>query len=125
MTLLNQLKVDTETNDLDISTGNLVVVTGVDSLVQRIRTRLQTFLGECFLDASLGVPYFQQIFKDKNPRVSALNAAFGDAILSVDGVERILSLNYALDSVTRKLSVDFKVLSESGETSESSFETGV
>jgi len=124
MALLEQIKL-TSADDFDVSSGNLAIVTGLDSLVQRIRTRLKTFSEECFLDKSLGVPYFQQVFKNKDPRVSALNAAFGDAILSVEGVQRILEINYSLDSATRVLTVNFSVLSQSGDSIDSALTTEV
>jgi len=102
----------TADDDLDLSTGNLVVLGGADALAQRIRTRLQTFLGEVFTNLSIGVPYFQSIFQDKNPKVSVLNAGFVDPVVSLDGVDKVLSVDYDLDGATRALSVTMRVQGE-------------
>ena len=125
MTLLKQLLLDSD--DLDLSTGNLQLVTGIDALTQRVTTRLQTFLGEVEFDSSVGVPYFQQIFKDKNPKVSALNASFlGESALGgLDGIDRVTRLEYDLDGTTRSLSIDLSILAETGEESNQVLTLGV
>lgn len=63
-----QLALDTETWDIGLDgSGNIAVLVDPSALLaQRIQCRLQTFKGECFLDRSVGVPYYEEILK-KNP----------------------------------------------------------
>jgi hypothetical protein len=111
-------------DDLDFSTGNLILLAPEESLVQRVSTRLQTFLGEIFTNESLGVPYFQQIFADKNPRVSVLNAGFSGPVLALDGVSKIERLEFTLQD-NRRLDVQIGVLGEDGTAILETFNFGV
>ena len=43
--------------------GDLVTVTGLEALRQKINQRLSLFKGSWFLDTTAGVPYFQEIIK--------------------------------------------------------------
>lgn len=43
------------------SSGNLVVNSGGLALAQDVACAVRTFKGECWYDATLGVPYFQRI----------------------------------------------------------------
>lgn len=106
------LKLTTD-GDLDVSTGNLQVLKGSDAIVQSIRTRLQFFKGEWFLDLNAGVPYFQEVLKKiSNPNV--LTAIFRQALLETPGVSELLSLALNFDHATRKLSVDFSAQTDVG-----------
>ena len=59
------IALDTENHDIYLDAkGQLATVQ--TSLDQRIDCRLRTFLGEFWLDQSIGIPYFQEILK-KNP----------------------------------------------------------
>lgn len=78
------------------------------SLDQRIDCRLRTFLGEFWLDQSIGIPYFQEVLK-KNPDMSVVRAAFASEIQKVAGVKTLESLSVSLDRAARKLSVTFRV----------------
>lgn len=42
---------------------NVAIVDDAESLRQRLLERLRMFLGEWFLDETIGVPYFQQILQ--------------------------------------------------------------
>lgn len=77
-------------------------------LDQRIDCRLRTFLGEFWLDVTLGVPYFQEILK-KNPDMQAVRAAFAAEIQKVPGVKTLESLEVSIDRAARKLTVIFRV----------------
>jgi len=53
-----------DNNDIFLdASGNVAIVDNAESLRQRLLERLQFFLGEWFLDETLGVPYFQQILQ--------------------------------------------------------------
>ena len=65
--------------DLDFTEGKLTLLTGVDLIRQRWLIHVRTFLGEYFLDESIGVPWFQRVLKkaqkrDKKKSSSAMTA---------------------------------------------------
>lgn len=113
--LLNakDLKLDSVTGDLVIENGDLVLVADADALTQTIRTELQLFQGEWFLDESAGMPYYQSILV-KNPSLSAVREIFRKKILSIPGVNALLSIALQFDGATRALSVSFRVDSDFG-----------
>lgn len=109
---MRQLKLDG--NDLDLSTGKLVIVEGVEAIAQKLRIGLRIFLGEFFADLDAGVPYFEKILV-KNPRLGQLTALVKLAILSCEGVASVDSLSVRFDATTRNLTVDFKAKAQTGE----------
>lgn len=78
-------------------------------LAQRIKQRLQTFQGECFLDRSVGVPYFGEVMK-KKPDFGRIRSLLVSIVKGVEGVVKILSLEILMNDRTRELSVAFRVL---------------
>lgn len=42
------LKLDIASDDIDVSTGDLVLVEGTDAIIQHLQIRLRFFLGEWF-----------------------------------------------------------------------------
>lgn len=100
--------------DFDISTGNLQILTGAESIAQAVRITLQFFKGEWFLNLDAGLPYFQSILV-KNPDANQLQAIFRDAILAVPGVSALPSLTLTFDRTTRALSVRCRVSTDFGE----------
>lgn len=99
------LKLNNLSNDLEISNGDLVTVTGGDEAGQRIKDRLLTFRGEWFLNLSYGVDYINKIFV-KNPRTSVVSSHLRSEILkSVSGKITSFSSNI----VNRKLTVEYGV----------------
>ena len=94
-------------NDLVISGSNLQLVEGGAEVVQHVRTRLQFYLGEWFLDILSGTPYLQQIF------TKPVNLANIESILKAKilNTPEVLKLNeFALDyegGSTRELNVSF------------------
>lgn len=112
-----ELSLDNATWDLYLDeTGNIATVGEADFpalLSQRITHRLQTFKGECFLDREIGVPYYEEILK-KNPDLGRIRSLLSSVISSVDGVDKILSLDLSFDRKTRLLSVTFRVLGQDG-----------
>lgn len=107
-----QLELSTDSWDLTLDKSGNLAVLGNDKapalLSQRIRHRLQTFRGECFLDRSVGVPYFSDVMK-KNPDLGRVRSLFASIIAGVQGVVKILSLELDFSSTTRTLRVIFRV----------------
>jgi len=112
-----QLALTTSTWDLYLdSSGNIATLADKPVgplLSQRITHRLQTFKGECFLDREIGVPYYEEILK-KNPDLGRIRSLLSSVISTVEGVDKILSLDLSFDRKTRMLSVTFRVLGKDG-----------
>ena len=88
--------------------ANTNVVTDSESVVaQRLRIRLQTFLGEWAFNTAYGVPYWQRILGKKISKVS-VDRIMQEQILSERGVVEIASFNSTL-STNREYSMQFRV----------------
>lgn len=105
------------TNDGDIKIADngsdMVLVDGTAAIAQDITIRLQTFLGEWFLDTRIGIPYFQKVLGQK-PRLIALKGLFRKAILTTSGVISISDFTLNFTGATRTLDVSFTCQSDSG-----------
>ncbi len=104
---------------LDQTTGDAVFYNGAasgavvsdfnDVVVQRIYIRLASFQGEWWVDTTYGVPYLQQIYtKVKNK--TNVDIIIQEQILSVEGVQTILSFTSTIDNAARRYSCSFNVL---------------
>lgn len=95
-------------NDLVIAPkGNLQLVSEGAEVVQHVRTRLQFYLEEWFLDLNAGTPYFQQIFT-KPANLANIESIFKSRILNTPEVLTLteFSMDYEGGSV-RRLTVSF------------------
>lgn len=90
-----------ENNDLAIENGNFVLISGTESIDQNIKTRLQTFLGEWFLNVLIGVPWKQLIFK-KPFNVTVSGAILKRIIFQTRGVLKINKIDVSADLVSRE-----------------------
>jgi hypothetical protein len=101
--------------DLDLSSGNLEMITGSDEIAQKLAVRFQFFLGDWFLDQSLGVPYYQDVLV-KNPDFLVLQSHFREVILETPGVASLVGeLGFTFDSAARILTLTFSAQLENGE----------
>lgn len=106
------LTIDVVTKDIKVTSAEVAFTSGVDSIRQHLEIRLQTFLGEWFLDTNLGVSFFDDVFK-KNPDITILNAVFTKQILDTPGVLSLTSLSFDLQN-NRELFIDLSVITEAG-----------
>lgn len=90
--------------DFAIVNNDTQFVNGADEVMQLLRQRLRTFLGEWFLDTTIGVPYFQDILK-KNPNPVSVDAAFKNEILNTPGVLELSEFEIDIDAATRVATV--------------------
>ena len=90
--------------DIYLVNNRLDFINGADEVVQLLRQRLRTFLAEWFLDTTIGVPYFQEIFK-KNPSPVSVEAAFKNEILNTPGVLELSEFELDIDTASRHLTV--------------------
>ena len=96
-----------EDNDLEL-------IEGVEAIAQDVSTRLQTFLGEWYLDERIGLPYFQEILGQK-PRLGLVRSLYNDAIIATPGINTLNDLSIDYDATTRALSVTFRADTVSGD----------
>lgn len=92
--------------DIDITTGDLILASGNESVAQHVLIRLRLFAGEWFLDTRVGLPYYDQVLI-KSPDNKAVRAIITQAILTTPGIEALESFEMDFDGVTRTMSVSF------------------
>lgn len=103
------LQTSAPANDLDLTSGNLVVIEDLGPVTaQKLTNKFLLFLGEWFIDTRIGVPYFQQVML-KNPNLSAIGQLFRKIILNTPGVDSILQASLEFDVTQRVLNAAFKV----------------
>ncbi len=90
-------------DDLDITNGELSLVTGIVAVKQDVMMGLATWLGETPYDTTAGLPYLQVIFQTDD--VNAVNAIIERFIISRPGVDTVKLNQSVLDLTTRRLEV--------------------
>lgn len=96
---MNTLLLDITAWDLVLdASGNIAVASEPYSLAQDAASAIKTFLGECYWDTTLGVPYLTQIF-GKNPSLSSLKGVLETAAETVPDVS---SAAVVIASVTNR-----------------------
>ncbi len=76
--------------------------TGIDLTMQRVRRRLDRFLGDWILDASVGLPFFEWAAQ-KPPQVQAIGARVRAEIETTKGVSGVSEWTGSLDRSTRAI----------------------
>lgn len=103
------LLLDPTTHDLVFINGQSPVTqTQAEVVAQRLKITLYTFLGEWFLDPTIGVPYFQQIF-GKGRTKSAVDVIFQRFISNDPGVIEIREFQSVLEPQGRGYEMTFTV----------------
>jgi hypothetical protein len=110
------LLLDETTHDLIFINGACPVTTvATQTVAQKLKVHLQTFLGEWFLDEDVGIPYHQKIF-GKHSSNQAVDLIFQTKILETAGVLEIIEFDSMLDVGTRRYSLTFVVRTTDGLT---------
>ena len=104
-------------NDLIVNKGQLKLVSDGDEVVQHVRTRLQFYLEEWFLDLRAGTPYFQKIFT-KPVNLANIESIIKSRILNTDGVLRLTEFKMDYEKSSRVLNISFSAETEYGSISE-------
>jgi len=94
------------THDLDVSSGDMVLLDGAERVRQQITIKLKLWQGEWFLDTDFGTPYLASIL-GKQLTLSGAITALRKSIMEVEGVRKITSFTYDFASATRALTVSF------------------
>ncbi len=106
------LKVD-DNGDLVVENDDLVLLTGLDAIIQHLKIRFRLFLGEWFLDTRVGIPWFEDILR-KSPDLNVVNSLLREVITTTPGVIAITAFDLAVDSATRVLSMRFSASTTEG-----------
>lgn len=104
--------------DFDVVDGQLVLVgakfgTQLRELEEHLEQRLRTLFADWFLDTSLGIPYFEEVFK-KPFNASVVESIFINEILATPGIIRLIEFNMDLDKGTRFLQINLTAESTAG-----------
>jgi hypothetical protein len=82
---LRDMALDPATGDLLQVENDQVWLTGAEAIASDLRSRLQTFLGEWFADATIGFAWFERVLGQK-PRDGQLAELFGDLVRGTPGI---------------------------------------
>ncbi|PVX61228.1 hypothetical protein [Paraburkholderia unamae] len=83
---MNSLYLNPSTWDLAVdASGNIAVCEDPYALAQNAATAVRTFLGECWYDTTIGIPYFQQILGHL-PTLQYVKSQMAAAAETVSGV---------------------------------------
>lgn len=114
--MLNDIALDSD-GDLFFVNGDLRLINGIYYVRQKIKRRLQFFLGEWFLNLSIGVPYFQKILI-KNPNKLDIINYLKRTVLLTEGVKSMESFElYSIENQPRQLGVKFQATTSYGRIS--------
>lgn len=111
---------DPVTNDLDL-TGNTLRLTKTvqENTRQRVLITLNTNKGEWPFNISFGIPWLKN--ENNNTQLlgktskNIIDSAIKKAILTRQGIVSIEQYSSTLDKVTRRMTVNFKALTETGD----------
>lgn len=95
--------------DLAVVNGDFATVSGAAAVEQGIAVRLKTFLGEIWLDESVGTPWVQQIMGVKNPDPVVVRELLAEQIASVPDVTQVVGADLQIDNVTRQATITYTV----------------
>ena len=99
---------------VDLASNEVARVAGLEQVRQSIKTRLQFFLAEWFLNETVGVPWFQQIYKEPL-NIPLSEATIKKEILETPGVLELLNLRLAFDTTNRLSKIEgYTARAESG-----------
>lgn len=99
--------------------GNIAVASPPYQLAQDAASAIKIWLGECYFDTTIGVPYLQQIFGVSPPPIGTIKEQMILAALTVPGIASAQVFITALTD--RTLSGQVQVLTTSGQTSAMNF----
>ena len=106
----------TTTGDLDITAGNLTLVTDIATeTAQKLSNLFGLFKGEWFGDIRIGVPYFQYVYI-QNPNLQLIGSVFEQVCRAAPGVGAVLNMELDFISRTRTLNSQITVQANDGTT---------
>ena len=89
-------------NDLIVENGQFKTVSDAAQTLQHVRSKLLTYRGEYFLDNTIGVPYFEEIFV-KPVNLANVESIFKTVILSDPEIAQLLEFNLDYEGGSERL----------------------
>lgn len=108
------LKLDVTTNDLIIEENDLVLIGNKDAIRQHLEIRLRTFLGEWFLDRTVGVPYTQELFAAKIPNTTVIQTVVREEVEKTPGIISLDTIDVVVSKGQRRIDITIGVTSVEG-----------
>lgn len=108
----NNLALD-ETGDLYEKNGQIQQVTSIDEVAQAVASDMRTFLGEYWLDKSIGVPYYTVVFV-KSIDLSIIKTLLKNHILKNKYVIEVTKFEFVTNTANRSANVIFSALTTNG-----------
>lgn len=102
------------THDLVFANYDLVLISGLSYLAQKLKIKLLFFFKEWFLDTTKGMDFYGTLFV-KNPNLNAVDNMIKITIVDTEGVLELLEYSADYSFSERKLNVTFKVNTIYGE----------
>ncbi len=100
-----------ENGDWTFGKGKNNYLRGKQALMLNLKTRLLSFLGDCFFDLSAGIDWFNLLgAKDQ----LSLKLSISTAILNTPDITGIISLDLSVNPKTRSASIIYNVSSVYG-----------
>jgi len=97
-----------EDNDIFVdNTGNVALIFDADQVIQAIKTRIWFYIGEFFLDDTVGFPWYELVLK-KNVNTSNIESRIKLEITKTPGFTSLTFFNMEFNQANRVLSVQFR-----------------
>ena len=104
---------DVKTWDIALQNNDFILIDNAERISQQIKISLQFWLGEWFLNSTLGVPYLERICV-KSPNIQHIRQIFRNTIQNVNGVTAVNALNLSVDASKRVLTVSYTATTTDG-----------
>ncbi len=104
---LRDIKLNATGDALELVNGDLVFLTGVDAFVSDLKAHLETWLGEHFLDTTLGLDWAGKVLGQKLDS-EKIRAELERVVLLVPGAEELESFTLT-KGAARAITVAFRV----------------
>lgn len=98
--------------DLLVTNNSLTLTEGAEAVKQHLQSRLRTFLGEWFLDTSIGVPWYQEVLV-KQPSFQVVQSVLKSIIVDTPGILELTLFEFDYDD-SRELTLEIEALTSDG-----------
>jgi len=93
-------------NDMFIRSGEIALIASIEQVAQHIKSRLELFLGEFFLNRSAGTDWFGNVFTSP-VNLNTIDLMIRNRIRNTPNVEAVTSLTLDYDQSQRRLLITF------------------